>query len=204
MAHPFPWGNDLTANELYDICVGDIDYSVDNVYLITWNPNRRLVLDGTPFKKKWEAMIVKVLNNLRRCCDKYCIVPEISDAGRLHCHGWVVITDRIKWHKSLLPQMQRNGFVKMAKLRHVKGFEYSIKDAEVTAKILGPQCFMPYCHYNDIDIDSVIYQRIRNMKEDTIRRAGRSNALVRAIGIKNIPDEVLDRELDEIPLSEYL
>ena len=43
-----------------------------------------------------ETMVLKYLKYLRRHAGYFCVVPEISDVGRLHCHGWFVISDKIK------------------------------------------------------------------------------------------------------------
>jgi len=105
-----------------------LDYSYDEVYLFTWNPKDKFFPDGDNYPLKWDTMLVRVIKHLNRCMSKFCIVPEVSDQGRLHVHGWFVISDKIKWNKSVRPKIQRHGFMKMNRLKHVNGFGYYKKD----------------------------------------------------------------------------
>lgn len=108
----------------------DIDYTTDTVYLFTWNPKTKGVFyDDYP--RRWKEMVT-ILKNFNRCMSKYCIIPEISPACRLHCHGWFVIKDMIKWQKSVFGILQNNGMFKMNKLKHIHGLKYYKKDIENT------------------------------------------------------------------------
>lgn len=116
----------------------------DTVWLITWNPSDKFkkTCSVGEYDKQWEDMVCKVLRHLNRCCNYYCIVPEISVAGRLHCHGWFVLKDKIKWHKSVLPTIQRNGLYKIDKMnqkfeKRDKTFYYYKKDLPDTYRILS-------------------------------------------------------------------
>ena len=89
-------------------------------------------------------MVLKYLKYLRRACRIFCVVPEISDVGRLHCHGWFVISDKIKWHKQVLHKFTRNGRFKMNEMRCTKALCYYVKDIEITQGILNYP--VPYTH----------------------------------------------------------
>lgn len=143
----------LTASELCWICEEDLDYSVDSVYLFTLNCSKKLCSDATPHRLKWETMIVLILKKFHRCMKYYCVMPEISLQGRLHCHGWFVIKDNIKWQRGVLPTMKSYApyGVKITKLKNVNGFKYYKKDILDTQEILSGVT-LPLCHYNLDDI----------------------------------------------------
>lgn len=121
----------------------DLRNCTDVVYLITWNPNRKVACETSTQVMKWESMICKVLKHLERCCKIFNVVAEVSDQGRLHCHGYIVISDKIKWHKSVLPLMKSHGFMKMNKMKSHKALYYYKKDLEVTRALMPgtPICF---------------------------------------------------------------
>lgn len=147
----------LSPLDLCNVCQDDIDYSIDTVYLFTWNPNKKLMPDNDQYLLKWETMICKILKQFTRCMKWYCIMPEVSDMGRVHCHGWFVIGDKIKWLKSIKPTLQMHGHCKFNKLRHVNGFNYYVKDIDVASNYFSD--YYPYCHYNNEDIIKKIRQK---------------------------------------------
>lgn len=107
----------------------------DLVYFFTWNPNDKFsgYLD---YNTKWLKMY-DTLRHLRRCCKKFAIVPEISDAGRLHCHGWLVLEDMVNWKKNMIPKLWKGGFFKISKQIHKKkGFSYYTKELLDTIQVL--------------------------------------------------------------------
>lgn len=174
---------DFSPIDIISIAEEDVNYSIDTIYLFTWNPKDSMEFRGLNYKQKWIQMIMKYLCKLRKCCDKYCVVPEISDAGRLHCHGWLCITDKIKWHKSVLPYFKNNGMFKPNKLRHVNGFVYYVKDLDVTMSLLDNSTF-PYSHLNYQDVDNCIYMQVRDKLAQRIlkhRSITRPNALILAM-----------------------
>jgi len=115
---------------------GYLDLSVDTVYLFTWNPSNTFWGDQNDYIGKWDNMVCKILKHLIRCMSKYCIVPEISDAGRLHCHGWFVIKDKIKWNKSVRATIERHGIFKMNRMRSLNALHYYKKDIKITLNFL--------------------------------------------------------------------
>lgn len=129
--------------EICESCEEDIGED-DTVMLFTWNPSDKSI---SPLDRnmKWDTMISKYLKGLHRCCKKFCVVPEVSEMGRLHCHGWFIIKDKVKWVKSVLPKLQRHGMFKMNKMNSKKGLAYYKKDYEVTNELL--RMSLPFCHY---------------------------------------------------------
>jgi hypothetical protein len=114
----------------------------DNWRLITWNPNFEEAPDT-----KWKRMY-EYLNNAFKCCSYYNFMPELSESGRLHMHGWVVIKDKVKWFKDFIPRLKRYGMIKVDKPNSVKAFEYYKKEAETTVQILDKYRF-PLCDQNN-------------------------------------------------------
>lgn len=115
------------------------------IYLFTWNPKDSFTNDDEPIRK-WDTMLIRVLKHFKRCMQYYAVMPEISDQGRLHCHGWFIIKDKIKWIKSVLPLIKRNGHFKMNKMKVPKALYYYKKDAEDTQGILHTST-LPFSHY---------------------------------------------------------
>lgn len=118
-----------------DLCMAS------DVLLITWNPKPRFYnydhLGENDYNLQWETML-KVLLKITRCSSLYCIIPEVSDQGKLHCHGWFNITDKRKYYKSFLPSLKRNGLVKINRCRTLKDevFKYYRKDVDTTFQLL--------------------------------------------------------------------
>jgi len=126
----------LSPRETAENAEEDIDYTYDEVYLFTWNPKDKFFPDGNNYVMKWDTMLCRVIKHLSRCMSKFCIVPEVSDNGRLHCHGWFVIRDKVKWNKSVRQIIARHGFMKINRLRAVAGFQYYKKDMDTLAGYL--------------------------------------------------------------------
>lgn len=115
----------------------DIDEYINRpVYFFTWNPNDKKIC-ADDYNNKWMTMITKCLKYFNSCMLYYCVVPEVSDAGRLHCHGWFIIKDKIKWVKRVKPLLEQNGRFKMSKQKvKGEGFYYYKKDIEETSGIV--------------------------------------------------------------------
>lgn len=111
---------------------------LDKVYLITWNPKPRFYnydLHGeNDYEMQWRTMIDK-LCCIDRCYQLFAFVAEISDVGKLHMHGFIVVNDRVKYHKQFLPTLRNNGFIKVSKAKSLKWgtFKYHVKELSDTA-----------------------------------------------------------------------
>lgn len=122
--------------EIYKKAYGWLNPDRD-IWLITWNP-KPCFYQYNPNREsnydlQWKTMLDLILPRVR-CLSNYALVPEISDAGKLHLHGFYQIKDKVKYHKSFLPSLKKNGFIKVNKVsKHQwKTYQYHIKDLEVT------------------------------------------------------------------------
>lgn len=130
----------LTPMEVVQLAEDQLEYD-KVVYLFTWNPRPNFYqydkLGQNDYISQWIKMIT-VLKKLTRVSKCFCIIPEISDEGKLHCHGWFALTDRIKWLKSVKKEFQTNGFMKINKLHTpIERIDYYYKDIETTKEVLG-------------------------------------------------------------------
>lgn len=111
------------------------------IYFLTWNPKPKFYIFGGDedhkYNYQWTLMLRQLLK-LARCSNKFVIVPEIGDLGKLHCHGWFYMKDKIKWTKSVLPSLKKFGFIKLNKATVInkKSFKYYKKDLSFTKCIL--------------------------------------------------------------------
>jgi len=136
--------------ELLDNLEEDIDLDFGTYILITWNPSDRMVGDDSDYDSKWRNMIGRYLKCFKRCSSEFCFVPEISDMGRLHMHGWFRLKDKIKWVKSVIPLLKRNGRLKVAIMRSKNALYYYRKEFNITSGMLDD--FLVICHLNIDDI----------------------------------------------------
>lgn len=105
---------------------------------------------------------------LKKCCNHYCLFPELDQNGRLHYHGLIKLTDRVKWFKLVKPALQTYGFICVKPLKsfidHLNWSIYCLKEFAMTKQVLGKRnkdldiLCMPYgdnsvwgCHINLID-----------------------------------------------------
>ena len=74
-------------------------------------------------------------------------------SGNIHYHGLFSISDKIKWYKSVLPTLKRNGYVKVVKVvekHRDKWVKYIVKERDSMISILelDPQKF----DYNGLNL----------------------------------------------------
>lgn len=128
------------SRDFYNEAWSEIE-ETDHVYLFTWNPKPRFYqydkYGDNDYNNQWLTMCKKIVK-LERCSKNYAIVAEISDSGKLHCHGFFVMKDKVKWIKSVLPSFKRGGFVKHAKANSHKWevFKYHVKEIEITDSLI--------------------------------------------------------------------
>lgn len=121
---------------LYWDSYGDIT-NEDTVYLLTWNPKPRFYSfdkhGDNDYNLQWLTMVEKLIRSIR-CLSKYAFVAEISDAGKLHMHGFFVAKDPVKLHKSFLPGLRNTGYIKLNPVRKLqrKTMNYHVKDLHNT------------------------------------------------------------------------
>ena len=118
---------------------------------------------GLNYEKNWKKMIT-VLRHLRRCCSKYLIIPEVSDAGKLHCHGWICIKDKIKWKKSVRRSIAKHGFIKELKIHNNSSFftrSYYSKEIEESISLMIDFNIILFGHLNEAEL--LRYLRIKDI-----------------------------------------
>ena len=142
----------------------DIHY--DNpVYLFTWNPKPSFYqydkLGNNDYKCQWVKMIT-VLKHINRCSKCYCLVPEISDEGKLHVHGWFRLDDKTKWLKSVKNTITNNGFIKINKLHTpIEKIDYYYKELVQTKEMLNEMMFV-LTHFT---LKEILYEIFRYQQE---------------------------------------
>lgn len=75
---------------------------------------------------------------LQRCSKEFKMIPEFSDNGHLHWHGYLYLHDTHKWFMQVLPTIsKRIGFIKVVPVREMqKWLEYCCKDLQQTSDLL--------------------------------------------------------------------
>lgn len=125
----------------------------DKVILITWNPKPRFYNydkhGENNFDMQWWTMAL-LLVEADRCCSRFAFVPELSEDGKLHMHGWYVVSDKVKYYKSFLPKLRSSGFIKKSKAKshNWKTFRYHVKDLEETCDYVTELHDLPITHFN--------------------------------------------------------
>lgn len=142
MAHPlenFLADLALRPRNYYISAYEDIpDDDNNKVYLITWNPRPRFYNydEGghNDFDLQWWTMCDTLFKSIR-CLAHFAFVPEVSEQGKLHMHGFFTIRDKRKYNRSFLPTLRKNGFIKIAKVKVIKWktFKYHVKDLKSKA-----------------------------------------------------------------------
>lgn len=150
----------IESLELAEMDVKD-NCSIDSLTFITWNPNDKVI---SPISNdlKWMDMCCTYLKHFTRCCKYFCFQPEFSISGRLHIHGWIVIHDKIKWIKAILPMLMRAGRVKIDKARSWNGFDYYKKEVDLTDNIL--KFAHPFSHLTSDEYLYKLYKHVMNTK----------------------------------------
>lgn len=154
MAHPLPRDIEDCYVDLY-LAEKDMNFPTNDIWLFTWNPRDTGAI-LTNHDQKWRYML-EAFHKFLRCMKQFAVVPELSDAGRLHAHGWFIIGDKVKWHKAVLPYFKALGMFKMNKMNSLQALYYYQKDLNETFNILTDDYF-PFTHVNAKDIRKRILQ----------------------------------------------
>lgn len=124
------------AAELYIRRHSLID-EMDDVVLFTWNPNDYFMKGTRNYNDQWLKMTA-ILSKFKRCARNYAFVAEVSPTGRLHCHGFYVLQDKVKFVKGVIPHLKANGFIYVnpAKSHDMKAFKYHLEDLNDTVRFI--------------------------------------------------------------------
>lgn len=119
----------------------------------TWAPNSTYHTNDPNIGYQ---MSILILRRLRLCCKALQIFPELTNAGHIHYHGKLWIKDYVKWYKSVLPTLKRNGFVKIKPNPNEGWDEYCNKQWDIFKEVL------------DLDnpIDITYLSKIKKLKDD--------------------------------------
>ena len=158
----------FTPMEIVEIACEQLHYD-NKVYMFTWNPKPTFYeyrkLGNNDYISQWVLMI-SVLKEFSRCSDMYCFIPEISDEGKLHVHGWFMLSDKLKWLKSVRPLLRKNGFMKINRLHtKIEKIDYYYKEIDETKDILN-QYFYVLTHFTIGEIlrevrQKFLYKRVK-------------------------------------------
>lgn len=79
------------------------------------------------------------------CMEDFKLWPELNSNGNLHWHGYIVIKDKVRWFKKVLPHMKYNCMVRIEKLHGElsKAIEYSKKDEKLMSKVISKKLAVP-------------------------------------------------------------
>lgn len=186
--------------EIIALATDQLTYD-NKVYLFTWNPRPNFYeyrkIGGNNYAKQWVLMI-SVLKDLSRCSNCFCIVPEISDEGKIHCHGWFSLDDKLKWSKSVLGNIQRNGFMKINKLNtSIEKIDYYYKEIDDTKDVLS-QNFYVLTHFTMKEVLKDIRMRMLQKK---VKKELKTNWLIDRLfpesdSIEGTYDDIMD-EINE-------
>lgn len=82
------------------------------------------------------SMALKVLTKLNKVSDDFILYPEVGNNGsNIHFHGVIKLNDKVKWFKSVLPTLKRNGFVKITTFNDA-WIDYIKKDWDTMKQVL--------------------------------------------------------------------
>lgn len=157
----------------------------DKVMLITWNPKPRFYAydqyGDNNYVRQWDTML-EILCEAYRTCSRFAFVPEISEDGKLHMHGWYVVADRLKYCKSFLPSLRRAGFIKKSKARthDWKAFKYHVKEVDETLAFLPGYESIVITHMNyGYFKKRVNWQRILNFEMEKNKKLVRKYNVIK-------------------------
>lgn len=77
------------------------------------------------------------LRRLAQCCSRVMINPEFFHSGGLHYHAQLVILDKIKWYRSVLPSFNDTGFTKVKAYPDDGWLKYMGKDWPTVKEVLA-------------------------------------------------------------------
>lgn len=99
----------------------------------TWCPNNSF---HTNDPKLGYSMAIQVLKNIRLVSKNFVIYPELTHQGNIHFHGKIYVQDAVKWFKSVLPKIKKNGYVKIKTNLNQTWDEYCGKQWDIFKEVL--------------------------------------------------------------------
>lgn len=157
-----------TPQKLYKDSVNDISV-IDTSQLrsFTWSPDPSKYPSNVP-KHQYKLLLTWVLLTANKFFSYFCFVPELTNNGNTHIHGFYIIKDPIKYYKWFIPRCKNLGFVMIKNNVDTNWYDYCKKHLEEAIDIF-PKLPIPLNNYN-IDKYKKIFKdkklkprRIKNM-----------------------------------------
>lgn len=142
-----------TTRDFYTQLVLEVTEELDEVDLsntiaFTWAPDPSKYASTQP-RKQYKALLSHILLSSFKYFDKFCFIPELTQAGNVHIHGWFILKDKIKYFKHFLPRCREFGFVYCKPMDSISwGKDYMTKDIETSIAVIGEDLPIPLTHLN--------------------------------------------------------
>lgn len=143
---------DTTPDFLYDLFCQDAQDDLDeidmgNIRAFTWVPNPAKYPSSEP-AKQYKSLLNHVLLSSFKFFRLFCFVPELTENGNIHIHGWFIIKDRVAFYKIFLPKCRQYGFTLIKTNVDEDWFDYVSKDMSTTIDVVGEDLPVPLTHLN--------------------------------------------------------
>lgn len=118
------------------------------IHAFTWNPNPARY--GTNDVDKQYAKLLRIISKHSRCFHHFCFVPELTQQGNIHIHGFYTVIDPIKYHKGFLKSCKNFGHVVIKNTRVDDDWrKYVKKDYDNMHYIISDDLPYPYTDQDD-------------------------------------------------------
>nr|CRY95948.1 hypothetical protein [uncultured prokaryote] len=130
----------LSPKEIIETAIFFVDYN-NEYYFFNWNPKPKFYaydkLGQNNHDQQWLLMLA-ALKTMARVSKSYCIVPELAPiTGKLHCHGWFRMDDKVKWHRSVYKYFATRGTCSFKRIKcPIESLTYYYKEIHHTKQIL--------------------------------------------------------------------
>lgn len=85
---------------------------------------------------------------------KFLFVPELTQEGNVHIHGWYIIKDKIAYHKRFLPRCKELGWIKLKQRPKykitVEWFQYVEKSIPDMQEVIGYDIPIVFTHRSSL------------------------------------------------------
>lgn len=100
----------------------------DYFLTVTYHPKARILLDCFSPAQQLHETRRELLQLLKGACI-FILKPELTLQGRIHYHAMLRITDKIKWYKNVLPQLNKYGRMRVEAVRNGENcMKYMLKE----------------------------------------------------------------------------
>lgn len=138
-------------------------FDTDKLIAFTWSPNPDKYPSSEP-RRQYKCLLNHCLLSIYKCCDRFCIVPELNANGNVHIHGWLHVKDKIKYFKWFLPRCRQYGFVLCKTSVDSNWYnKYLVKEIDTTVGVIGEDLPIPLTH-NNIEAYRDIYNKGKTLK----------------------------------------